>query len=239
MTDDLSLLAAAGLAAAALSLIDPIPYVRDVWGGRTRPHRGSWLIWSVLAIVVFWSQWADGATWSLAMVAAQAVSTTAIFVLSIRNGQGGLRRAEIAMLLLAAAGVVGWSLSSEPIVATGFVVLADTVGFALMLPKTWRAPWSETRSTYVLAALSGALGLVAVGTLDVGLILYPASIVFADGLTSVVITVRRKSLDHGPTGFDYSRDSASQRRAFCHSRRTVLSETPRASPTSSRLMPAK
>ena len=33
--------------------------------GATRPHRGTWLIWSVLAIVVCLSQRADGASWSL------------------------------------------------------------------------------------------------------------------------------------------------------------------------------
>ena len=42
--------------------------------GRTRPHRGTWLIWGVLAIVVCLSQRADGASWSLVMAGTQAVA---------------------------------------------------------------------------------------------------------------------------------------------------------------------
>ncbi|HEX5259825.1 MAG TPA: hypothetical protein VFW18_00005, partial [Gaiellales bacterium] len=63
--------AIAGIAAAVLSLIDPVPYVRDILRGLTRPHRGTWLIWSALGATAFASQFADGASWSLAMVGVQ------------------------------------------------------------------------------------------------------------------------------------------------------------------------
>jgi hypothetical protein len=45
-----------GLLAGVVGIADTIPYVRDTVGGSTRPHRGTWLIWSVLAIVVCLSQ---------------------------------------------------------------------------------------------------------------------------------------------------------------------------------------
>ena len=61
-----------GVLAGVVGIADTIPYVRDTVGGSTRPHRGTWLIWSVLAIVVCLSQRADGAAWSLIMAAAQA-----------------------------------------------------------------------------------------------------------------------------------------------------------------------
>ena len=41
-----------GVLAVLVGIADTIPYVRDVLRGTTRPHRGTWLIWSVLAIVV-------------------------------------------------------------------------------------------------------------------------------------------------------------------------------------------
>lgn len=70
-----------GLLAGLVGIADTIPYVRDTVGGSTRPHRGTWLIWSVLAIVVCLSQRADGASWSLIMAAAQAVLTSAASLL--------------------------------------------------------------------------------------------------------------------------------------------------------------
>ena len=67
-----------GLLAGVVGIADTIPYVRDTVRGTTRPHRGTWLIWSVLAIVVCLSQRADGASWSLIMAGLQAVLTSAI-----------------------------------------------------------------------------------------------------------------------------------------------------------------
>jgi hypothetical protein len=77
-----------GLLAGVVGVADTIPYVRDTVRGRTRPHRGTWLIWSILAIVVCRSQRADGGSWSLIMAAAQAILTSIIFLLSIRRGEG-------------------------------------------------------------------------------------------------------------------------------------------------------
>jgi hypothetical protein len=72
-----------GVLAGGIGIADTIPYVRDTLRGATRPHRGTWLIWGVLAVVVCLSQYADGASWSLVMAAVQGVLTSVIFLLSI------------------------------------------------------------------------------------------------------------------------------------------------------------
>ena len=183
-----------GVLAGVVGIADTIPYVRDTIRGSTRPHRGTWLIWSVLAIVVFLSQRADGATWSLIMAAAQAVLTGAIFLLSIRRGEGGLSPADVLMLTLASGGVIGWIVADKPVIATACVVAADLIGAAMMVPKTYRDPGSETLATFALASLSGALATGAVGTLDPSLLLYPVYYCLANGALAVLIHHRRRLL---------------------------------------------
>ena len=34
-----------GILAVGVAVADTIPYVRDILGGTTRPHRGTWLVW--------------------------------------------------------------------------------------------------------------------------------------------------------------------------------------------------
>src|SRR4029078_2417925 len=63
-----------GVAAALIGLADMAPYLRGNGRRSTRPHRGTWLIWTVLAVVVSLSQQADGASWSVAMAATQAAT---------------------------------------------------------------------------------------------------------------------------------------------------------------------
>jgi hypothetical protein len=183
-----------GLLAALVAIADTIPYVRDTLGRSTRPHRGTWLIWSVLALVVCFSQRADGASWSLVVAGTQAVLTTAILFLAIRLGTGGVSAADALMMGVAGAGVAGWLIADEPIVATLCVVGADLVAAGMMVPKTYRDPDSETLSTFGLASISGGLAAGAVGVLDVSLLIYPAYYCLVNGAIALLIDRRRRTL---------------------------------------------
>jgi hypothetical protein len=182
-----------GVLAALVAIADTIPYIRDTLSGSTRPHRGTWLIWSGLAIVVCLSQRADGASWSLLMTATQAVLTTLTFVLAISRGEGGVSAADRVMIAIAAGGVIAWIVAGEPIVATACVVAADLIGAAMMAPKTYRDPHSETLSTFALASVSGALAVGAVGSADPALLLYPAYFFLVNGAIAILIHQRRRS----------------------------------------------
>jgi hypothetical protein len=181
-----------GVLGAAVGVVDTIPYVRDTVRGSTRPHRGTWLIWGVLAIVVCISQRADGASWSILMTATQAVLTGLIFFLAIRHGEGGLSAVDVSLIAVACVGVVGWIVADEPIVAVGCVIVADLIAAAMMTPKTYRDPGSETLAMYALAGVGGALAAGAVGDLDVSLLLYPAYYCAVNSALALLIYVRRR-----------------------------------------------
>jgi hypothetical protein len=180
-----------GLTAALIGLADMAPYVRDTVRRSTRPHRGTWLIWTVLAIVVSLSQRADGGSWSVAMALAQAVTNGLVLVLAIRLGTGGLSAVDVTLIAVAGGGVAGWLLAGDPLVATACVVAADLIAAAMMVPKTWRDPASETQSTFAWASLAGALSAVAVGSLEPSLLLYPAYYCLANGALALLIGSRR------------------------------------------------
>lgn len=183
-----------GVLAGVVGVFDTIPYLRDVFWGSTRPHRGTWLIWSALAIVVCFSQWADGASWSLIMVLTQAVLTTAVFAVAIFRGQDGLTAVELMLIAIAGVGIVGWLVSGEPIVATACVVAADLIAVAMMAPKTYRDPLSETLATFVFASIGGALAAGAVGAFDASLLVYPIYYCVSNGALAVLIYHRRTVL---------------------------------------------
>ena len=186
-----------GVLAGLVGVFDTVPYLRDVMRGSTRPHRGTWLIWSALAVVVCLAQWADGASWSLIMLLTQAVLTTAVFAVAIVHGQGGTTIIELVLIAVAAAGVAGWLLSGEPLVATVCVVAADLIAAAMMVPKTYRDPGSETLATFVYASIGGALAAGAVGVADnagATLLLYPIYYCLANGAIAVLIHHRRTVL---------------------------------------------
>jgi hypothetical protein len=182
---------ALGVLAGLVGIADTIPYVGDTLRGTTRPHRGTWLIWSVLAIVVCLSQRADGASWSLLMVGTQAVLTTLIFGLAIGRGEGGVSAGDALMIAIASGGVLGWIVAEEPIIATACVVAADLIAAAMMVPKTYCDPDSETLATFAFASLGGLLAAGAVGAPDVSLLLYPVYFCLVNGALATLIHHRR------------------------------------------------
>jgi hypothetical protein len=175
-------------------LLNTVPYVRDTLRRSTRPHRGSWLIWTVLAVVASLSQRADGATWSLVMCAVQVVMDGLVLALAVRFGTGALTGPEALLLALAGAGVAGWVLADDPMVATACVVAADLAAFALMVPKSWRDPGSETLSTFAIASVGGALATAAVTEPRASLLLYPAYFCVANGAVALLLWQRRRAL---------------------------------------------
>jgi len=187
-----------GVLAAAVGVADTVPYIRDTLRGSTRPHRGTWLIWATLAVLVCFSQAADGASWSLFMAGAQAILTGLTFVLAVRHGVGGVDRRDTLVIAIAGAGVVGWMVADDPVVATVCVIGADLLAAGLMVPKTWRDPHSETLATFGFASLGGALAAGAVGTLDVALLVYPAYYCLVNGAIAVLIHQRRAMLADRP-----------------------------------------
>jgi hypothetical protein len=171
-----------------------LPYLRDVLRGTTRPHRGTWLIWCLLSVIVLASQRADGGRWSLLLVAAQCVGTVVTLSLAIPRGVGGAARADLALLAVAGAGVAGWYVAGDPTIATLGVVVADTAAVLMMLPKTYRDPRSETLSAYWLSTASVLFAAVSVGSLNVSLLLYPAYLTVADSIVIGIIMLRRRQL---------------------------------------------
>ena len=186
-----------GVAAALIGLADMVPYLRDTVRRSTRPHRGTWLIWTVLAVVVSLSQQADGASWSVAMAVTQAATNGLVLALAIRLGSGGLSALDASMIALAGAGVGGWLLAGDPLTATACVVVADLVAAAMMVPKAWRDPGSETVSTFAGASLAGALSAAAVAAPDPSLLLYPAYYCLVNGALALLIVGRRSTTSVG------------------------------------------
>ncbi|HKU18134.1 MAG TPA: hypothetical protein VJP80_02565 [Candidatus Saccharimonadales bacterium] len=180
-----------GFLSGVLPMLGVIPYDRDIVRHKTKPHRGSFLIWSVLGGIAFFTQLAKGATWSLCLPAADTLATFSIFLLAIPYGVGGLSKRDICGLILAAIGLLLWYFTKQPIIALLLAVGVDAVGTVLTLIKTWEEPHSETFSSWLLAALGGLFAVFAVGKLSFALLVYPVYIFIANGAVNVIMLIRR------------------------------------------------
>lgn len=187
-----------GIFAGILSAISYIPYIKDTLWGTTKPERSSWLIWSVLTSIAFFSLVAKGATASLWEVGVEALCVTIVFFLSLRFGVGGTNKRDIIVLCIAVLGLVLWYVTKEAAIALFISIGIDASGTILTVIKAYQDPGSETLTTWVLVCISGLLAMIAVGSFNITLLSYPFYIFAANGITALAMILggRKKKKHH-------------------------------------------
>lgn len=183
-----------GYLSGALITISIIPYVYDVLRGKTKPQRATWLIWSVLLMIAFFAQLAEGGTWSLITTGVDLLGVLIIFFLSIKKGMGGTSKLDIFALVGAGIGLLLWYLTNEPLAALLITIFIDFLGTMLTVIKTYKEPETETLNAYIICGTGGILGAVAVGEISFSLIIFPLWIGIMNYAIAVTILLGRRRL---------------------------------------------
>lgn len=182
-----------GLLSGILSALCYVPYVRGIIRGHVKPERASWLIWSVLTAMGFFSNLAIGATHSLWLPGVQGIGVIVVFLLSIKHGYGGLLKRDILTLIASALTLVVWYFTRQPVVAVYLTTLIDAMGGYLTVIKSYEEPDTETPVTWAMSAVAGLFAVLSVGKLDVSLLAYPLYIFLINGAVFVAILLGRRA----------------------------------------------
>jgi hypothetical protein len=158
---------------ALLTAACVVPYLRDIARGTTRPQRVSWFIYAVLSIVAAVSQFVAGEHAGAYLASGSAIGFTAVFIASIRRGEGGASRLDQFSLALASIGVVLSIVVEQPMIAVIAVVVAEQSATFLTAAKASRDPSSETAITWVMDGLAGTTAIAAVASFSPSELLYP------------------------------------------------------------------
>lgn len=185
---------AAAALGAVLSGCGTAAYLRDVLRGRTVPHRGSWLVWTVISVVALLAHGADGGRWSLLVLGGQAAGNLVVLALAAGRGTGGVTAGNTALVGLAGLGVVGWLTLDRPLAAAACAAVADGAGLVALVPKIWADPHSETTATYGLAGATGMLALLSLPSAEASLLVYPGYFCLANAATAHLIARRRRAV---------------------------------------------
>jgi hypothetical protein len=115
-----------GIFAGVLQIFATIPYLFSIVRGSTRPNLISWILWTVTVSITLVAQMSAGASWSVFLLVGAVVCNLAVVFLCIKGyGYKEFGKIDILTLILAVAAITGWLISSNPVVAIIFAVVAD------------------------------------------------------------------------------------------------------------------
>ena len=181
-----------GILAAVISFIAYIPYLRDVFKHKTKPHFFTWFVWSFIVGLAFFAQIKEGAGYGAWVTGVTAVICMSIAILSFSYGEKNIRKIDWLYFLLALIGLWGWRVTNNPLVAVIMVIIADALAFAPTLHKGYHKPYEDTLSTWILNSLKFMIALVALESYTLTTYLYPASLIITNGAMAIILLVRRK-----------------------------------------------
>lgn len=184
-----------GLIASLLVFVGYVPYIRDTIKGKTKPHIYSWFIWGFVTLLVFFFQFNAGAGAGSWLTLSAGLVCLLIFGLSFWHGIRNITRLDTVFLILALAALGLYIITKQPLISVILLVAIDMLGFIPTIRKSWNKPYTETLFSYSLNTFRFAIGIYALETYTIVTYLYPVAWLFANGLFSVLLIVRRSSLE--------------------------------------------
>ena len=182
-----------GIISGLLALISYVPYTKDIIAKKVKPERATWLIWSVLASIAFFSQFAKGAHQSLWFTGLDSIGAFVIFILAIKHGVGGITRRDIIALIFAGTGLVIWYFTHNAIYALLITLAIDSIGTTLTVWKTYEHPSTETYTMWLIVCLASILAIFSVGKINITLMVYPFYIFLANSAVIMAIFLGHKA----------------------------------------------
>lgn len=145
-----------------LNVIAPITYAVSILKGKTKPHRMTrFIVFFVLALNFLSIVAAHGNMGAIVFAGISSAQATVIFILSLWRGMGGIHRFDLACLVIAAVGILGWKLTGNPVIGVWFSILADFAAYLPAFVKTWHHPHTESPWYFLLGAVASFLSLIA------------------------------------------------------------------------------
>ena len=183
-----------GLLAIIISLIGYIPYFRDIFSGKTKPHAFSWFVWSVITGIGFGIQFTEKGGAGSWVTGFTAVICTVIFVLALFKGKRSFPLTDWAALVAALMALVLWLVAKQPVASVLLITATDAIAFVPTFRKAYHHPHEDTAITFGLNGLKFFISLFALESWTLTTWLYPMSLIISNWAFTLMMYIRRKQL---------------------------------------------
>lgn len=182
-----------GLIAVFLTIIGHLPYITDIFKGKTKPHIFTWFVWAIVTILAFIGQWQKGGGAGAWTTGITGIITVFITILAIRNGSRDITNTDKICFIAALIAIIPWYVTKDPTLSIVIITLIDVFAILPTVRKTLKDPSSETLFTYALNILRHGLSVIALANYNLATYLYPAALLIMNlGMTLIILRTKRR-----------------------------------------------
>ena len=180
-----------------LSLVGSSVYALHTLQGKTSPNQVTWGLWTAAPLIAFAAMVSDGVGLSALMTFSSGFGPGIVFTASFftKKARWKITRFDYVCAALSVAALIGWYLSSEPLIAVSLAIAADALALLPTLKKSWQHPHTESASPFVAASISALIALLTIDSWQAITFLFPLYIFTLCAALSLIIWLRTKRLD--------------------------------------------
>jgi uncharacterized membrane protein len=177
---------------AAISMIGSGAYAWSTLRGLTQPNRVTWLMWTIAPGLVFVSELQQGVGVQSVMTLSVGLGPLLVLTASFLNHDAVWKLGvfDVACGLASALGLVLWFVSSNATVGLALFMVADGLAGLPTVIKSWKAPETESYTSYLGALINGLLTLATVSVWTSAVVAFPIQIVLFNILEVSLISGR-------------------------------------------------
>jgi hypothetical protein len=187
---DLKLFSAVIVACMLVAAI--IPYVSDIFKGKTKPHLYTWLVWMVTGAIGTGALIYGGGGYPVYTMGIGTALCGIVVFLSFKYGTRNITLSDTLALIVCAVAVFIWLGLNNPLWSAILGVTIDIVAYWPTLRKTFVEPWSESLSSWLLWILTPAFSVLALDAYNIFTIVNYLPIFFVNLVFLALFLVRRK-----------------------------------------------
>ncbi len=178
--------------ASIITIIAYIPYFKDLFAKRTKPHLYTWLIWGITQGTASVALIKGGGNFAAISVILGTVLVLLIFLFSFKYGTKNITKMDTFVLIMALLSIVVWWQLKSPLIAVLMVSAIDGLGYIPTFRKTYQDPWSETPIFWLLMALAMIITIVSNGEYNWLTVTYIAVLGVCNAVVLGITILRRK-----------------------------------------------
>lgn len=178
--------------AAILTVIGFIPYLKDIFAGKTKPHLYTWLIWGITQTTATVALLYGGGKFGSISLIIGVILVLSTLLLSFKYGTKNITKSDKIILALALLAIVVWWQLESPLLALFMVSAIDGIGYIPTIRKSFVDPWSETISFWAMMALVDLLAIISNDQYNLLTTTYITTIFMANIIIILVCFFRRQ-----------------------------------------------
>jgi hypothetical protein len=182
-----------GALSAAIQLLCFLPYIRDIFRQKVKPHAFTWLIWGIMSVIIFAIQISEGAgagTWLLVVCATLSLL---IAFLAVKYGTTQADRLDWVFLAACILTIPLWLWLDQAFASMLMLWAINFVAFWPTIRKAWRLPHDESVQLFFLGGVSAALAVLAVESREFLTLFYPCWLALSNfGFIAMLLFRRAK-----------------------------------------------